>query len=224
MEIIDNKTSPFLVAGTDTINNRKMTTTTTTAINGNSNNNNNSSTTSKDRAGVASEKKPTKRHSVSRQAQQPPLVTHQHHTPPPYVSPLLHASHNHHPHHHHHKTGSLDLTHTSYGQFLQQQHRHQIQHGHMPSVGLVATQMQTMLNSKSSTDMVNMSPVHSVDHHDLSSSPSTFPATLGPRARCTMLASWIPIFHPLRHPHKTPPPCHADSVSTLLALSDHKLD
>jgi len=153
MEIIDSKISPFLFPGTN--NSQKKAASTTSG---------------KDRA---SEKKPTKRHSVSRQAQQPPLVTHQHHTPPPYVSPLLHSSHQHH-HHHHHKTGSLDLTHTSYGQFLQQQHRHQIQHGHMPSVGLVATQMQGMLNSnKSSTDMINMSPVHSVDHHDISSSPST---------------------------------------------------
>ncbi|KAG0049121.1 hypothetical protein BGZ83_006039 [Gryganskiella cystojenkinii] len=69
-------------------------------------------------------------------------------------------------------TAGTDLTHTSYGQFLQQQHIHQIQHGHMPSVGLVATQMQGIISSKGpgGADMVTMSPVQSIDHSELSSS------------------------------------------------------
>ncbi|KAF9116949.1 hypothetical protein BGX27_008097 [Mortierella sp. AM989] len=77
----------------------------------------------------------TKRHSVSRQAQQPPLVTHQHHTPPPFVSPLIH---------HHQKTGSLDLCRTSFSRFLQQQQQQPLQHGHIPSVGLVTMQIPSI--------------------------------------------------------------------------------
>ncbi|KAI7828920.1 TEA/ATTS domain family-domain-containing protein [Gamsiella multidivaricata] len=86
----------------------------------------------------------TKRHSVSRQAQQPPLVTHQHHTPPPFASPLI--RHHHHPHHQHHKSGSLDLRRSSLERFLKQQ-TSQIQHGHIPSAGLVTMHMPTILNN-----------------------------------------------------------------------------
>ncbi|KAF9957068.1 hypothetical protein BGZ72_002211 [Mortierella alpina] len=90
-----------------------------------------------------------KRHSVSRQAQQPPLVTHQHHTPPPFVSPLIQHPHHqhHHQHHHHHKSGSLDLTRSSFSQLLQQPSHHPLQHGHIASVGMVAMQMHAIQGS-----------------------------------------------------------------------------
>ncbi|KAI8594398.1 hypothetical protein EDD21DRAFT_428048 [Dissophora ornata] len=143
-----------------------------------------------------------KRHSVSRQAQQPPLVTHQHHTPPPFVSPLIqhphhqyqqhhqqhhqhqhHNRHHHHHHHHqheHHKTGSLDLSGTSLGRFLQQQstqiqqqqqqqqntqiQQQQQQHGHIPSVGLVTMQMQGITSNLCS---INSLPIQGAEQQEL---------------------------------------------------------